>query len=88
MIRACSQITQFFIVYVNDILIYRSEVEIDKLIKNLQNYDIPLHKEGTVEGFLGVDIQKEGNNITLKQEDLMKCIIQVLGLDTKYSTPH
>ena len=41
----------------------------------------------TVEGYLGVDIQRDGDNITLKQEGLTKRIIEALGLDTKYSTP-
>ncbi len=76
------------IVYVNNILIYgRSEAEIDKLIESLKNDDITLHKEGTAEDYLGVDIQREGVNILLKQEALTKRIIQAVGLDTKCSTP-
>jgi hypothetical protein len=76
------------IVYVNDILIYgRSEAEIDKLIECLKNDNIALHKEGTVEGYLGVDIQREGVNISLKREGFTKRIIQALGLDMKCSTP-
>ncbi len=76
------------IIYVNDILIYeRSEEEIDNLIKQLKNDDIALHKEDTVKGYLGVDIQKDGQHITLKQEGLTKRIIEALGLDSKYSTP-
>ncbi len=76
------------IIYVNDILIYgRSEVEINNLIKQLKNDDIALHKEGSAEGYLGVDIQKDGQHITLKQEGLTKRIIKALGLDSKYSTP-
>jgi hypothetical protein len=76
------------IVYVDDILIYGwSEAETDDLIKHLKNNNIALHKEGTAEGYLGVDIQRDGDNITLKQEGLTKRIIEALGLDTKYSTP-
>ena len=75
------------IIYVDDILIYaRSEVEIDILIEKLKNDDISLHKEGTAEGYLGVDIQRVGGNIMLKQEGLTKRIINTLGLDSKYST--
>lgn len=71
------------IIYVDDILIYaRSEVEIDNLIERLKNDNIALHKEGTAEGYLGVDIQREGNNIMLKQEGLTKWIIKALGLDS------
>jgi hypothetical protein len=73
-----------FIVYIDDILIYgRSEAKIDDLIKRLKNNDIALHKEGTAEGYLGVDIQRDGDDITLKQEGSTKCIIEALGLDTK-----
>ena len=76
------------IIYVDDILIYgRSEVEIDNLFKHLKNDDIAFHKESTVEGYLGVDIKKDGQHITLKQEGLTKRIIEALGLDSKYSTP-
>ena len=70
------------------ILIYaRTEAEIDSLIERSKNDDIALHKEGTAEGYLGVDIQRDGNNIMLKQEGLTKRIIKALGLDSKYSTP-
>ncbi len=52
--------TIIVIVNVDDILIYgKSEAEIDKLIECLKSDDIALHKEGTAEGYLGVDIQKE-----------------------------
>ncbi len=55
------------IIYVNDILIYGwSEVEIDNLIKQLNSDDIAPHKEGTAEGYLGVNIQKDSQHITLK----------------------
>ena len=57
------------------------------MIERLKNDNIALHKEGTAEGYLGVDIQQDGNNIMLKQEGLTKRIIKALGLDSKYSTP-
>ena len=38
-------------------------------------------------GYLGVDIQRNGDKITLLQEGLTKRIIAALGLDSKYSTP-
>ncbi len=79
--------TIIVIIYVDDILIYgKSEAEIDKLIKSLKSDDIALHKEGTAEGYLGVDIQKEEGKITLIQEGLTKHIIKALGLSSKYST--
>jgi hypothetical protein len=79
--------TIIVIVYVDDILIYgKSEGEIDKLIERLKSDDIALHKEGTAEGYLGVDIQREEGKITLLQEGLTKRIIEALGLSSKYST--
>ncbi len=79
--------TIIVILYVDDILIYgKSEAEIDKLNKCLKSDDIALHKEGTAEGRLGVDIQKEEGKITLIQEGLTKRIIEALGLSSKYST--
>jgi hypothetical protein len=72
------------VIYVDDILI---SAEIDTLIDNLQKDDIYLHKEGTAEGYLGVDISKEGGKIILCQEGLTKRIISALGLDSKFSTP-
>ena len=46
------------IIYVDGILIYgRTEAEINSLIERLKNDVIALHKEGTAEGYLGVDIQ-------------------------------
>ncbi len=48
--------------------------------------DVVLHKEGTAEGYLGVDIEQEGKKITFTQAGLTKRIIEALGLNTKYST--
>ncbi len=76
------------IIYVDDILIYRkSDDEINELIERLKQDDIALHHEGMAEGYLGVDIQQDGNKITLLQEGLTKRIITDLGMDSKYSTP-
>jgi hypothetical protein len=40
-----------------------------------------------MEGYPGVDIQQDGNQMTLLQEVLTKQIIAALGLDSKYTTP-
>ena len=40
-----------------------------------------------MEGYLGVDIQRDGDKITLLQEGLTKRIIAALGLNSKYLTP-
>ena len=46
------------IIYVDDVLVYdKQEADINNLIQSLKNDDIALHKEGTAEGYLGVDIQ-------------------------------
>ena len=75
--------TLIVIIYVDDILIYgRSADEIDNLIKRLKKDDIALNKEGTAEGYLGVDIQQDGDKISLLQEGLTKRIITALGLDS------
>ena len=76
------------VIYVDDILIYgKTDVAIDQLISNLQKDDISLHKEGTAEGYLGVDISRDGDKIILRQEGLTRRIISALGLDHKLSTP-
>jgi hypothetical protein len=52
----------------------------------MKTEDVALHKEGTVEGYLGVDIQQYENQITFTKIGLTKCIIDALGLDSKYTT--
>jgi hypothetical protein len=47
--------------------------------------EIALHKEGTAEGYLGVDIQRKVTQITLSQSVFTKRIIKALGLDSKWS---
>ena len=79
--------TIIVIIYVDDILIYcKDEAEIDDFIKRMRSEDVALHKEGTADGYLGVDIQRDGTKITLTQSGLTKRIIKALGLDSKYST--
>jgi len=48
---------------------------------------VALHKESTAEGYLGVDIKREGNQVTLQQKGLSQRIIETLGLDSKNLTP-
>ncbi len=60
-------------------LIYgKSEAEIDGLINWLKWDNIALHKEGTIEGYLGVDIQRDRGEITLLQEGLTKQLLPPL----------
>jgi hypothetical protein len=56
------------IIYVDNILIYGckgKESQIDELIEALKREEVALHKEGTAEGYLGVDIKHKGNQDTL-----------------------
>jgi hypothetical protein len=49
------------IIYVNNILIYgKNENEINTFIEQMKQEDVALHKEGTAESYLGVDIQRDG----------------------------
>jgi hypothetical protein len=76
------------IIYIGDILFYgKSDTEINDLIKRLKLDEIALHRKRTVEGYLGVDIQQNENQIIMLQEGLTKRIITALGLDSKYTTP-
>ena len=78
------------IIYVDDILIYGRkgrESQIDDLIDELKREEVALHKEGTAEGYLGVEIKRDGNQVTLHQRGLTQRVIEALGLDSKTSTP-
>ena len=79
--------TLIVIIYVDNILIYcKDEAEIDDFITRMRSEDVALHKEGTAEGYLGVDIHRDRTTIKLTQSGLTKRIIKALGLDSKYST--
>jgi hypothetical protein len=79
--------TLIFIIYVDDILIYgKCNDKVNDFIAQMKSEHLALHQEGTAEGYLGVDIQREGGKITLVQEGLTKHIIDALGLNSKYST--
>jgi hypothetical protein len=79
--------TLIVIIYVDYSLIYgKNDEEINDFIERMKQEDVALHREGTAEGYLGVDIQREGNSVTLRQEGLTKRIISALGLDSKLST--
>jgi hypothetical protein len=52
----------------------------------MKKEDVALNKEGTAEGYLGVDIQWDGKQVTFTQLGLTKRIIDTLGLNLKLST--
>ncbi len=61
--------TLIVVIYVNDILIYgKTESAVDKFIDDMKAKGVALHKERTAEGYLGVDIKRNGKTITFTQE--------------------
>jgi hypothetical protein len=75
------------VVYVDDLLIYaKTDSAITDLISRLQAAGICIRREGTAEGFLGVDIVRSGSTITLLQTGLTKRIIEAVGLCSSLST--
>ena len=71
------------ITYVDDLLIYsRDSKNIQEFLHNMKQENIDLREEGTAEGFLGVNIERDERNkiITLTQSGLSKRIIEALGL--------
>ncbi|KAL7526402.1 hypothetical protein ACHAWF_008462 [Thalassiosira exigua] len=53
----------------------------------LQKEEILLCREGTAEGYLGVQIECNGGRTRLTQPGLTKKVIEALGLCSKHSTP-
>ena len=74
------------ICYVDDLLVYgRTDDAINVFIQQMAIQDVKLRREGTAEGFLGVDIKRDGNKTVLTQSGLAKCVVEALGLCTKYT---
>ena len=83
--------TVIVVIYVDDVLLYsKDEAEIDALLKKLQGAGVSIHKEGTADGFLGVDITWEstdkGIRVTLLQAGFAKRVVEALGLCSSMST--
>jgi hypothetical protein len=83
--------TVIAVIYVDDVLLYsKSNSEIDRVLANLKTAGISIRKEGTAEGFLGVDISRTmtpaGPVVTLLQQGLAKRIMEALGLCSGMST--
>ncbi len=69
--------TLIVIIYVDNILIYGwSKNTINDFIERIKTEDVAFHKDGTAEGYLGVDIQCNGDTITFTQDGLTKRIIK------------
>jgi hypothetical protein len=70
--------TMIVIIYVDDILIYcKSEDEINDFIHRMKTEDVASNKEGSAEGYLGVNIQLKRHQITFTQVKLTKRIIVI-----------
>jgi hypothetical protein len=71
-------------------VILKSADAVDSLLDNLQAAGVGIRKEGTAEGFLGVDISRaisaSGPTITLLQRGLAKRIVEALGLCSQNTT--
>jgi hypothetical protein len=79
------------VVYVDDLLLFsKDDAEFDRLIASIKASNVAIRREGTAEGFLGVDIKREdtasGSQITLLQIGLTQRIISALGLSSSLST--
>ena len=75
------------VVYVDNLLIWSAdESSLATLVHNLQHDDLQLRREDTAEGFLGVDIARNGNKTTLSQPGLIKKIVDACGISQEYST--
>ncbi|KAL7476717.1 hypothetical protein ACHAW6_002559 [Cyclotella cf. meneghiniana] len=77
--------------YVDDILFYPPEdKQIDDTIHLLKQDEIMIHKEGSAEGFLGVNVKLFGTPSTpcflLTQAGLTKHIVEALGLWSSFSS--
>ncbi len=53
---------------------------------NLQTDKCQIRKEGTAEGYLSLQVTRDGKKTTLSQPGLTKRIVEALGLSSKYST--
>ena len=72
---------------VDDLLIYgRSDEVIEDFIKRMKDEDVTLRREGTVESYLGVHTERDGNKTILTQSGLTQRVIEALGLGSSYST--
>ena len=82
------------VVYVDDILFFaKSDNKIQDVIDKLKTAGVAIRREGSAEGFLGVDISRSVSptgspEITFRQTGLTKRIIAALGLDSTLSKSH
>ena len=74
------------VVYVDDLLVYaRRDSDIASFVEKMKSLEVDIRKEGSAEGFLGVDVARDNSLTTLTQVGLTKRIIEALGLDPDMS---
>ncbi|EJK75839.1 hypothetical protein THAOC_02428 [Thalassiosira oceanica] len=74
------------VVYVDDLLVYsRSDDTIADFVSKMKEAQVDIRLEGTAEGFLGVDVARQGTSTVLTQRGLTERVIQALGLDPEMS---
>jgi hypothetical protein len=79
--------TVIVVIYVDDVLLYsKNEADINRVLDGLKKDGVSIRREGTAEGFLGVDLIRSGSTITLLQTGLIKRIISAVGLCSSNST--
>jgi hypothetical protein len=80
------------VVYVDDILFFAQDYSrIESTIELLKGKGVAIRREGTAEGFLGVDIERSihtsgRQQIKMTQKGLTQRVITALGLDSNLST--
>mmetsp|Transcript_13035 Transcript_13035/g.30840 ORF Transcript_13035/g.30840 Transcript_13035/m.30840 type:complete len:480 (-) Transcript_13035:352-1791(-) len=74
------------VVYVDDLLVYsRHDSCIDDFVSKMKDAQVDIRREGSAEGFLGVDVSRVGTKTTLTQRGLTERVIAALGLDPEMS---
>lgn len=75
------------IIYVDDVLVYaRSDADIEEFVEGMKKQEVLMRREDTVNGYLGVQIEVDGNKTILTQTGLIKRVVESLGLSSTYST--
>jgi hypothetical protein len=76
------------VAFVDDVLFWSTDkAYINELGSRLREEGLLLEEEGDAAGYLGVEITKtEEGLIEMKQTGLIDCVLEALGLDTKYAT--
>ena len=76
--------TLIVIILVDDVLVFtRDSGDIGDLIKKLQKDDIHLCQEGRSEGYVGLNVERNGSKTTVSRPGLPERVFEALGLCDK-----